>query len=128
MRLYTNDYPAMELVRQFEEKGEKTGRRSLVRDARKYALELGFALHLEHPRPTLIDIQNDEEIPIKKIGKQLKCVGIEKCREEMRRELWQGRLLTQRWNDEEVSKECSFWMADWKSAPTHIIAGIDELY
>ena len=46
----------------------------------------------------------------------------------MRRELWQGRLLTQRWNDEEVSKECSFWMADWKTAQTHIIVGIDELY
>ena len=78
VRLYTNDDPAMELVRQFEEKGEKTGRRSLVRDAKKYALEFGFALHLEHLRPTVIDIQNDEEVPIKKIGEQLKCAGVEK--------------------------------------------------
>ena len=34
VRLYINDDPAMELVRQFEEKGEKTGRRPLVRDSK----------------------------------------------------------------------------------------------
>ena len=109
----------MELVRQFEEKGEKTGRRSLVRDAKKYALESWTSL---------IDIQNDEDVPVKKIGKQLKCAGVEKYCEEMRRELWQGRLLTQRWDDEEVGKECFSWMADWKTAQTHIISGVGALY
>ena len=45
MRLYVNEAHAMEVVRRFEEKREKTGRRSLVKDAKKYALELGYRLH-----------------------------------------------------------------------------------
>ena len=41
----------MGLVRQFEEKAERTGRRSLVKDAQKYAEELGMQLELRYPDP-----------------------------------------------------------------------------
>ena len=128
VRLYTNEDPAMGVVRRFEEKGEKTGRRSLVKDAKKYALELGFGLHLEYPQPIMTDIENSKEVPTKKIGKKLKCAAVQKDYEEMRGEQWQGRLLTQRWDDEEVGDECFSWMAEWKTAPTHFIAGVSELY
>lgn len=58
----------------------------------------------------------------------MKGAGVRKDLEETRGEQWQGRLLTQRWEDEEVGEDCCACMTDWKSAPTHIIAGMNELY
>ncbi|PFX23721.1 hypothetical protein AWC38_SpisGene11730 [Stylophora pistillata] len=52
MRFYQNENPTIGLVRQFEEKAEKKGRRSLVRDAEMYAEELGMKLDLQHPLPS----------------------------------------------------------------------------
>lgn len=42
VRLYINEDHTTEVVQRFEEKGEKTGRRSLVEDNHKHALELGM--------------------------------------------------------------------------------------
>ena len=41
----------IELVRQFEEKAVRTGRRSLIKDAQNYASELDLELVLRHPDP-----------------------------------------------------------------------------
>ena len=46
-------------------------------------LELGYRLHLEHPQPVITDIETDTDVPIKKIGKQLK--GAEGFRTDERR-------------------------------------------
>ena len=51
VRLYQNKDPTIGLVRQFEEKAEKKGRRSLVRDAQTYAEKLGMKLELLYPLP-----------------------------------------------------------------------------
>ena len=40
VRLYRNEDPAMEVVRQFDERSEEKGRRSMVKDAKKH-LSLG---------------------------------------------------------------------------------------
>lgn len=52
------------------------------------------------------------DLPIKRTGKQLKGAGVQKDLEEMGGEQWQGWLLIQRWDDEEVDKECFTWMTD----------------
>ena len=46
IKLYTNRDSTMELVRQFHEKCERNGRRSIVKDAKKYAEEMGLELSL----------------------------------------------------------------------------------
>ena len=38
-------------------------------------------------------------------------------------ERWQGKLIKNRWDDEEVKLNSL-----WKNAPTHTIAGVQELY
>ena len=44
-------------------------------------------------------------------------------------ERWQGKLIKNRWDDEKVNlKECFAWLSSWKNAPTHTIAGVQELY
>ena len=42
VRLYTNEDPAMEVVRRFEERSKDMGWRLMVKDAKKYAPEFGL--------------------------------------------------------------------------------------
>ena len=48
INLYANRDSTIELVRQFEEKAVRTGRRSLIKDAQNYASELDLELVLRH--------------------------------------------------------------------------------
>ena len=42
---------------------------------------------------------------------------------------WQGEITGSRWEDQDLSlRECYTWLKVWKAAPTHMIAGIEELY
>ena len=66
-RLNANANPTMGLVRRFEEKAERTGRRSLVEDEQKYAKELGMKLELPFPDPSGTTVEN-EKIEGRKIG------------------------------------------------------------
>ena len=43
----------MEVVRQLEERSEEKGRRSMVKDAKKYASEFGLKLTLVHPNQSV---------------------------------------------------------------------------
>ena len=128
IRLYTNDDPAMDAVRRFEESSEERGRRSVVKDVRRYASEFGLSLCLTHPRPLITCIKTNAEVPVKRLGVWMKVAAEKKDLEEMRREGWQGRLMTERWEDEETGDECFSWISEWKTAPTHTISAMQELY
>ena len=51
MKLYYNPDPCMEAVRLFEEKSARGGRHSVIKDASRYAKELGLHQKLEYPEP-----------------------------------------------------------------------------
>ena len=51
-----------------------------------------------------------------------------KSYKELKQEKWQGKFLKQRWDDENLDNDCFQWMTEWKTAPTHTIAGLQELY
>ncbi|PFX27420.1 hypothetical protein AWC38_SpisGene7907 [Stylophora pistillata] len=95
VRLYTNDDPAMEVVRRFEERSEEMGQQSVVKDAKRYASEFGLNLSLVHPEPLVTCLTNDLKVPVKKIGMWLKTAVKERDVEELKAEGWQGRLLTE---------------------------------
>jgi len=48
---YSNDDPTMSLVRVFEENAAHQGHRSLVKEARTFAEELGITLDPSFPHP-----------------------------------------------------------------------------
>ena len=103
VRLYQNKDPTIGLVRQFEEKGEKKGRRSLVRDAQTYAEELGMKLELQYPLSSG-STDEGESIEGKKIGPWVKEVVLNKRCENIRKQRWQGKLVTARWEDEDLDR------------------------
>ena len=67
MHLCTNPDPTIGLVREFEEKAARTGRRSLVKDAQRYAEEIGMKLDQQHPEP-IGHTKEDEVMGKQKIG------------------------------------------------------------
>ena len=50
VRLYCNQDPAIQMMREFEGRAEEMGRRSMVKEALRFAEELGVELNLEHLR------------------------------------------------------------------------------
>ena len=58
----------MEPVRRFDEKCERNGRRSIVKDAKKYAEEMGVELS---PSPGIVvtTTESNEDISSEKVGK-----------------------------------------------------------
>ena len=47
----------------------------------------------------------------------------------MRDEKWQGKLLSARYEDQELKvKSCFAWLNEWPDCPMHTVAGMFELY
>ena len=53
-KLYRNGDPAMAMVREFEERVEELDHSSLVKEAARYAEEMGLQLELDYPNLTFI--------------------------------------------------------------------------
>ena len=71
VKLYGNGDPAMAMVREFEEKAEELGHCSLVKEAAKYAEEMG--LQLQYPNPArIIKHDSGEVIPAEKKKAELR--------------------------------------------------------
>ena len=66
VRLYRNSDPAMATVREFEEREEKLGNSSLVKEAARYTEEMGLQSQHEYPNPTCIKHDSEEVITAEK--------------------------------------------------------------
>ena len=107
VRLHGNKDPALGMVREFKEQAARTGRRSIFKEAAKCAEE--FGLELEH---------------VQKMKTEVRKCQIEKLKNEIRNQQWQGRLVTTRLQDESLSADGFFWwLTGWKNCPSHTIAG-----
>ena len=80
-----------------------------------YAKEYGLQLQHEYPDPVCVR-EEREVIPGKKIKNLLKKHRESRVREEVREQRWQGKLVTERERDEELSAERCFWrLSDWRT-------------
>ncbi|PFX17665.1 hypothetical protein AWC38_SpisGene17993 [Stylophora pistillata] len=70
VKLYGKEDPTMGLVRAFEEQAAVKGHRLLVKEAGKFAEELGVSLNLSYPSPKLYD-EEGKEVSKEKIKDKL---------------------------------------------------------
>ena len=128
MKLYHNLDPSMEAVRLFEEKSVRGGRHSVIKDASRYAEELGLNLRLEHPE--LMCVTDDsKEVNGKKVEGCIAKARQEEVRAKVKEEKWQGKMISNRWEDVHLEQgDCFAWLTCWKAAHTHVVVGIQELY
>ena len=89
------------LVRQFEEKAARTGRRSLIKDVESYAQQLGLGLELQYPQPVGVT-ETGNVLDRKKFNGWIKKVNQSRGCAEIESERWQGKLIAERWRDEDV--------------------------
>ena len=88
----------------FEELAVQNRRQSIIKDAKKYAEELDLQLWLNFPNP--VAVADGNEVEAKKVKQ-----AIYKARQQ------------------EIKSTVSEkrWLSLWKNAPTHTIAGVQEL-
>ena len=127
VKLFSNPDPAMAAVRSFEAKPVQSGRHSIIKDAQKYARELGLQLKLDFPDPVWYTTDG-HEVRGAKIKNCLTKAHQQELRDKVEGEKWQGKLTKRRWEDDSLKvEECFAWLHHWKTAPTHTIVGAHEL-
>ena len=129
VELYRNGAPAKAMAREFEERVEKLGHSSLVKEAATYAEEMGLQLQLEYPNPTCIKHDSEEVITAEKLKAELRRGLGQKTWEVDLEQSWQGKLSCMRREDISLNFDgCFWWLSGWKQCPTHTVAGMFELY
>ena len=105
LKIYENLDPIIGTVRRLDERAAKRGHHSLGKDAVEYARELGLELMLTFPHFTC-STEDREEIPTQQIERALKQAQVNMPRREVEDQKWEGKLLVNRWKDEELQKAC----------------------
>ena len=110
----------MAMVREFEERAEELGHSSLVKEAARYAEEMGLQLQLDYPNPTCINYVSGEVITEEKLRAELRRGLEKKTWEAVHEESWQGKLTTARSEDKSLNFDgCFWWLSGWKQSPAH---------
>ena len=95
----------------------------------KYAREFGLDLDLTTPKATFEVVSTGDKIIDNKIPDALKNAITSRLQQEVMEHKWQGKITAARWEDQDLSlRECYMWLKGCKAAPTHTIAGIEELH
>ena len=93
-----------------------------------YAKEYGLDLQLKYPDPGCVT-EEGVMVPGVKLKNVLRKYRESRLQKEVSEQKWQGKLVMERQRDEELSTErCFWWLSDWRTCPTHTIAGMFELY
>ncbi|XP_022810379.1 uncharacterized protein LOC111347394 [Stylophora pistillata] len=127
VKLCANTDPTLKLVREFEERAVDKGRRSMLKDASGFARELGIELELEHPEP-VGRTEEGELVDKKKIGVFAKKALYTKRRQGIEEQRWQGKLVANRWQDDQLDRSYFSLLCEWRTAPTYTIAALEEFY
>ena len=107
VKLYGNGDSAMAMVREFEEKAEELGHCPLVKEAVRYAEEMG--LQFQYPNPTCIKHDSGEVIQAENLKAELSRWLEQKTWEAEHKQNWQGKLISARSEDESLNFEGCFW-------------------
>ncbi|PFX14540.1 hypothetical protein AWC38_SpisGene21300 [Stylophora pistillata] len=127
VKLCANTDPTLKLVREFEERAVEKGQRSMLKDASGFTRELGIELELEHPE-RVGRTEEGELVDKKKIGVFAMKALYTKHRQGIEEQRWQGKLVANRWQDDQLHRSCFSLLCEWRTAPTYTIAALEELY
>ena len=73
--------------------------------------------------PNPVAVADGKQVEAKKIKQAIYKARQQVIQSTVSEERWQGKLIKNRWDDEEVKLNSL-----WKNAPTHTIAAVQELY
>ena len=132
LRLATSNDSRLQAVAQFQQIKENKGRRSIFKDARRYAMDMALVLELGDDKPTLSIKTTEGRAYTASDPNGAKKVIVkgrmEKSRSEIKESIWQGNIVSHRLADKSLDlAECFNWSRKWRSAPTYTICAINEI-
>ena len=131
LRLATSADLKLQAVAKLQQVKEGKGRRSILKDARKYVIDLGPDLELgDEPTLSLKTPEGRSYIASDLSGakKVLARGRMVKSTSEIKESTWQGNIVSHRLNNSSLElQECFSWSTKWRSAPTYTICGINEI-
>ena len=81
---------------------------------------------LNFPNP--VSVADGKEVEAKKVKQAICKARQQETQSTVSEERWHGKLIKNRWDDEKIKLEEWFAsLSSWKNAPTHTIAGVQEL-
>ena len=124
--------PRIKCVKSFSMDRMTKGKSSIIKDAVRFAaedFELKFIpseeeFEIEYTNAGEVSHTSDEKV-VKQLLKQRETAITIKQIEES---LWQGLLLKNRYNDENLVKGCFRWLTDWKDCPVQVINDAQSIY
>ena len=94
----------------------------------KVSEEYGLQLQLKHPDPVCVT-EEGEVVPWDKLKTRLRKLRESRMEGVVEEQNWQGKLITARQEDGDLNTEQSFWwLSEWRTCPTHTIAGMFKVY
>ena len=131
LRLETSNDPKLQAVRQFQVIKEKKGRRSILKDAKKYAVDMELQLEMgDYPMLSLRSVKDRTytATDVKGAKNVLSRGRMVQVKKDIKQSTWQGNIIAHRMEDENVElPECFNWSVKWRSAPTYTICAINEI-
>ena len=110
------------MVGEFEERAEKLGHSSLVKEAARYAEEMGLQLELEYPNPTCTKHDSKAMKTAEKLKAELRRGLEQKTWQVVHQQSWQGKLTCMRRDDMSLNFDgCFWWLSSWKQCRTHTV-------
>ena len=124
--------PKLQAMVTFQQVKESKGRRSMLKDANKYATELKLDLDLDgDPQISFKSTEGHTYTATSLDGTKriLHKARTNLTKSEVKESKWQGDIICQRLGDETIYlSDCFDWSRNWISAPTYTICGVNEIY
>ena len=122
-----NEDPHIKLLKSFQNEKGKRSLRSVFKDGKRYAEELELNCYFEDGATVLEGTDNativNEKEP-KKIKQIIHKASMKKRKNEVMKQPWIGKFVTQHWQDPEVSAHSYDIFRQWKNIPD-IVMSVD---
>ncbi|CAH3186261.1 unnamed protein product, partial [Porites evermanni] len=108
---------------------DREGRNIIVENGENHPKGSTAILYMSRKLSGRVAVADGKEVEAKKVRQGICKARQQEIQSTVSEERWQGKLIKNRGEDEKVKlEECFAWLSSWKNAPTHTIAGVQELY
>ena len=108
------------------------GRRSITRDANTFANEISVEISTNQDEEWEIKFESQDKsthlargLTVKNV---LTRVRTEAAEHSIETQKWQGKLINNRLNDENIGLQCFDWLTNWEDCPSETIRDVEEVY
>ena len=108
------------------------GRRSITRDANTFAYEINMEISTNQDEEWEIKFESQNKSTHLARGQTVKNVltraRTEAAEHSIENQKWQGKLINNRLNDENIGLHCFDWLTNWEDCPSKTIRDVEEIY